>query len=226
MSRRRSIFRTLNDLAWWGVAGAAVYWYAVRPWHTRWGASEDEARRSLPGDELVPRPRIDVTHAVGISRPPKDVWPWIAQLGQGRGGFYSYTWVENRMGLDMHNADRILPEFQNPKVGDKIPLAPDDFGVPIALLERERMLVMHGDTREGSAPFPQMREGDFLNVSWGFYLQPVDGGQNTRLVERFRADWNPGLKNTLYMYGIIEAGGYLMERKMLLGIKQRVETLS
>lgn len=222
MSRRKSIVRTLNDLAWWGVAGAAVYWYAVRPWHTRWGANEDEARGSLPGDELVPRPRINVTHAISITRPAKDVWPWIAQLGQGRGGFYSYTWIENRMGLDMQNADRILPEYQHPKVGDKIPFAPDGFGVPIAVLEPGKTLVIHGDTRQGNAPFPAMRAGDFFNVSWGFYLQPVDD-QDTRLIERFRADWNPGLKNTLYMHGVIEAGGFLMERKMLLGIKLRAE---
>lgn len=220
MARRSSPFRTL---ALWGAAGVAAYIYVLRPWHLRWGATDEEVERSLPGDELVPQPKINATHAVTIFAPAEKVWPWIAQIGQGRGGFYSYTWIENRLlHLNIQNADRILPEFQNPKVGERIPLAPNGFGVPIAILEPGRALVAHGDTRISPSVFPNMRPGDFFNASWGFYLEPM-GERATRLIERERIDYSPSLYNAIFMRAFLEPGAFLMARKMLLGIKQRAE---
>lgn len=220
MARRSSSFRTL---ALWGAAGAAAYIYILRPWHLRWGATDEEVERALPGDELVPQPKIKATHAVTIFAPSGKVWPWIAQIGQGRGGFYSYTWIENRLlHLDIQNAERILPEFQNPKVGEQIPLAPNGFGVPIAIVEPGRTLVAHGDTRVSQSPFPNMRPGDFINASWGWYLEPM-GERATRLIERERIDYSPSLYNAIYMRAFLEPGAFLMARKMLLGIKQRAE---
>jgi hypothetical protein len=205
-----------------GAAALAAYVFLIRPWHLRWGATDDEVRRTLPGDDLVPNPRLNATHAVTIHAPVSEVWPWLVQIGQGRGGFYSYDWIENLMGLDIRNADRIIPEFQNLKVGDTVPLAPNGFGVPVAILEPNRALVLHGDTRAGGPGAPNMRPGDYLNVAWGWFLNPIDE-RTTRLLERWRADWKPSPWNTLFYRIFLEPGAFLMERRNLLGIKQRAE---
>jgi hypothetical protein len=212
------------------ITGAgAVYWFVVRPQHRRWGATSDELRAFWPGDDLLPQPLVSATHAVTIQAPPDKVWPWLVQIGQGRGGFYSYEQIENAMGLNMANADRILPEWQNLQVGDVVPLAPDGaMDVPVVILEPQRALVLHGDTRlpspsgKGGPPLPP---GQFLAVSWGFYLAEQAGGA-TRLVERFRLDYTPTLANELIYKLFLEAGAFVMERKMLLGIQQRAERLS
>ncbi len=198
-----------------------LYLMVIRPWHLKWGATEDEANRLLPGDELVPEAKINATHAITINAPLEQVWPWIAQIGQGRGGFYSYEAIENAMGLDIHNADRILPEFQNPQVGKPLPLA-QDFGVPYAIVDAPRTLVVHGDTRTESVAMPGLRPGDFLAVSWGWYLEAIDA-HTTRFIERWRAAYGPGLLNTVLYRLFMEPGAFIMERKMLLGIKARAE---
>jgi len=223
MSRFTSTIRTIGRVANLAGSMATLYFMVLRPWHMKWGATDAEATDNLPGDELVPEPRLNATHAVTIHTPADQVWPWIAQIGQGRGGFYSYEWIENRLGADIHNADRILPEFQNPQVGDKLPLAQGGFGVPIVIVEPNRTLVVHGDTRSAPETFPGLKPGDFLNVAWGWHLRPIDA-QTTRLIERWRADWNPTFKNWAYMRLFLEPGAFVMSRKMLLGIKQRAES--
>src|SRR5215831_18016805 len=92
------------------VAVAVAYVFLVKPWHTRWGANDAEVTGSLPGDDLVSKPKILATHAITIQGSAAEVWPWLVQIGQGRAGFYSYEWIENLMGLNVTNADRILPE--------------------------------------------------------------------------------------------------------------------
>jgi hypothetical protein len=217
--------RGLNPLAVVGTLGVAAAAYAlkVRPWHLRWGATADEVAAVFPGDELVPHARINATHAVHIDASPARVWPWVVQIGQGRGGFYSYDWIENVMGLDIHTTDRIQPELQNLKVGDSIPLAPEGFSVPVALLETDHMLVLHGDTHSDSLPVLQgLRPGDYLAVSWGLYLREQADG-STRLVERIKVDWDPNVLNQVVYLGLMEPGAFIMGRKMLLGIKARAE---
>lgn len=217
--------------ALFGILAAAVgaitaYIVYIRPWHLRWGASDEELDLELPGDDLIEVPKLQATHAVTIQATPAEVWPWLVQLGQGRGGFYSYDWIENSMGLDIHTVDQIIPEYQNLEVGDVIPLAPDSFGVPVAIVETEKALVLHGDTREdGPGEAPVLKEGDFMAVSWGFYLFDAPDGA-TRLVERFRADWNEAPHNSLFYRVFLEPGSFVMERKMLLGIKERAEANS
>jgi hypothetical protein len=206
-------------------AAAAAYAFVLRPRHLRWGASQEEVDLDLPGDGLVPQPKLRATHAITIEAPVPAVWQWLVQIGQGRGGFYSYDWVENMMGLEINNTNQILPEFQDLKVGDLIPLASNGFGIPVAILVPEAALVLHGDTRVGE-PIEgmQMRPGDFLDACWGFYLFDIGEGR-TRLVERFLADWNPGLQGTLFYRLFLEPGAFVMERKMLLGIKERAESM-
>jgi hypothetical protein len=198
-----------------------IYPHYIRPWHLKWGATAAEVRATLPGDELVPNPKLSATHAITIRASAEEVWPWLVQMGQGRGGFYSYDWLENLFGCDIHNADRILPQFQTLKPGDSIRLHPKMPPVPVATVEPYRVLVLHGDTRVGSGP-PVTKPGDYLNVLWGFYLQPIDG-HSTRLIERFRSDYSPSAFNRLMNGGIMEPVSFIMERKMLLGIKQRAE---
>jgi hypothetical protein len=205
------------------VVGVIVaYVQRIRPWHVRWGATDSEVIRSLPGDDLVSDPKINTTHAVTIEASIDKVWPWIAQIGRGRGGFYSYDWIENLMGLNIHNSDRVLPEYQDVKAGDMIPFA-EGFDMPIAIVEPQHALVLHGDTRQGPPDVMNLRPGDYFDVSWGWFVEPIDE-DSTRLVERWRADYNP--QNELPMRAFMEPGAFVMQRKMLLGIKQRAEALA
>ncbi|MDX1664691.1 MAG: hypothetical protein R3272_12935 [Candidatus Promineifilaceae bacterium] len=131
------------------------------------------------------------------------------------------------MGLDIENADRILPEHQKLQVGDLIPFDATGFGVSVALLEPERLLVLHGDTRTapGGGSGPPVKPVTFFAVSWGFYLEEADGGRS-RLFERWKADWSPTPVNAL-CYGLfLEPGAYIMERKMLLGLEERAERVA
>jgi hypothetical protein len=218
-----SITSRLRTVAMVGAAAALAYQLVIRPWHRKWGALDEEVQRPLPGDDLVPDAKLSATHAITIYASPAEVWPWLVQMGQGRAGLYSYDWIENLMGLDFHSSDRILPEWQGLKVGDVVPLSPDGFGPAVVALEANRVLLLSGDTRTGGEPAPVLKPGDYLNVSWLFFLEEAEPGA-TRLIERFRADYNPGLQNSLFYRALLEPGSFIMERKMLLGIKARAES--
>ncbi len=103
---------------------AAAYVFLARSQQLRWGATDDEADGPLLGDDLIPHPDLSATRAIAVRTSAGQVWPWIAQLGQGRGGFYSYDFLENLVGCDIHSADRIIPEWQDVRVGDEVKLAP------------------------------------------------------------------------------------------------------
>lgn len=190
-----------------GAAGLLLtYLRLLRPWHLRWGATEEEADASMPGDELISEPTIVSSRAVTIDASAEAVWPWLAQIGQGRGGFYSYDWIENLVGLDIHSSDRILEEHQRLRVGDHVALAPDGWGLDVELVEPGRSLVM----REPSG-----------GLTWAFTLNATNG--TTRLVARNRWTTAGGkLSFRLYM-ALIDPAAFIMERKMLLGIKERSE---
>jgi hypothetical protein len=221
--------RFLTTVVLFLLALVAVYALLIRPWHVKWGATDAEAAASLPGDSLVSQPKISATHAITVQGSAADVWPWLVQIGQGRAGFYSYEGVENLLGLNIHNSDRILPEFQDLKVGDVVPLAPDGAGVPVAYLEPNRSLVLGGRVdaqTKGPLALEDKSPGAYCEASWGFFLQPIDA-HTTRLIERFRMDWDPEtFANGLFYRGILEPGSFIMERRMLLGIKERVEAAS
>jgi hypothetical protein len=202
-----------------GSAGAALAAYAllVRPWHLKWGTTEAELHEPLPGDEVVPHPMQEATHAITINAPIADVWPWLVQIGQNKGGFYSYSLLENLVGCDIHNAKRIVPEWQSLRSGDVLWLHPKALPLPVLLVEPGRALVVGGVAGE---------QDDNARVgTWAFVLKELDP-VTTRLVVRIRWNPAPGLLNWIYSYGVLEPSHFIMERKMMLGIKQRAESLA
>jgi hypothetical protein len=179
-----------------GTAGLAAYIAAVRPWLEGWGATAEERAKALPGDELVPGPASQTTRAVTVEAPVEDVWPWVAQIGQDRGGFYSYEWLENLAGCRMQNAERIHPEWQQRRVGETVLLHPAS-GLELARFEPDRCFAFAG---------------------WYLVLEPANGF--TRLIARGRF---PRGATSLAYASLLELPHFIMERKMLLGIKARAE---
>lgn len=197
-------------LALGAAALGALYVWVIMPWHLRWGATEAELRRELPGDNLVAQPRMGYTRAITIDAPALAVWPWLAQIGQGRGGLYSYDWLENLAGCDLHSADRIVAEWQL-SAGDLVRLGPEGYPYfTVVSAEPGRALVL----RAAGAP-PD-------TSSWSFILDPVDMA-TTRLIVRSRGDYTPTVLNAFMWRAMVEPLNFIMERKMLYGIKQRAE---
>jgi hypothetical protein len=193
-------------------AAAAVATLAYNPWARRWyltyGATAREAAGALPGDALLPGPDLCSTRAISISAPPSAVWPWLVQMGSGRGGAYTYDWIENLFGLGMHSADEILPEFQHLAVGDVLPLGPDGPGMRVEICDATRTLTFRSDDHRWV---------------WTFVLHPEAGG--TRLVSRNRiATPGASLATRAVNRIVMEPGSLIMERKMLLGLKRRAES--
>lgn len=168
-----------------GLAGllAGTPWACfpcVRPRLLRWGATDDEVSRPMPGDEAVLDPVMATTRAITSGAPVGVVWPWLAQIGQGRGGCYSYDWLENLADCDIHSAERILPEFQTVRVGDPVNLAPS-VGLAVAAIEPGHLLVLR--------PLLALRSAAF-DASWASVLEAIDQ-RTTRLVARFRVGGKP-----------------------------------
>jgi hypothetical protein len=189
---------------------AALYWFPIRRWMNQWGATPADLARQMAGDGLLPEWTYSGTSAITIDARPEHIWPWLVQIGYQRGGLYSYDWLDRLFGyLDRPSATRILPEFQKLAVGDVIPLGQGP-GWPVAVLEPNRALVL------------DMRNLGGVDWVWQFGLYPVDGTR-TRLVSRSRvrarAIWAQPLTHA------IEPAGFIMTRRMLLGLKQRAEAL-
>lgn len=193
------------------AACAAGYTYGARRWMNRWGATDTEVGGPHPGDAVVGKPFYCTTHAVTVEAPPSAVWPWLAQIGYQRGGLYSYDWLDQFLGyLDRPSAEEILPQFQDISAGDVIPLGSGpDWPVHTAIPNRALVL----------AP-----EAPGFVISWAFILDHGDGG-TTRLISRVRASTAAGLLTVLGMKVLLEPVAFLMERRMLLGIKERAERL-
>lgn len=199
MRSKKGTARLLRPLAILGAVLPWAYALVVRPWHLRWGATDEEADKPLPGDELVPNPAIESTRAITVNAPIEEVWPWLAQIGQDRGGFYSYEWLENLAGCRMRNADHIHPEWQHREVGERVPLHPA-FGLKVASFEPSQAIVLEG---------------------WGpFVVEPIDE-KSTRVIIRSRVPRRLGV--LLYYLLTFEIPHFVMERRMLKGIKQRAE---
>jgi hypothetical protein len=188
----------------------AAYWFPIRRWMSRWGGTPCDLSRVMAGDSLLVDPTYSGTMAVTVDAPPEDIWPWLVQIGYQRGGLYSYDWLDRLFGyLDRPSATRILPEFQGLAVGDKIPLGRGP-SWPVAVIEPRHALVL------------DMRHMGGFDWVWQFGLYAVDE-KRTRLVSRSRVR-TQGVFARLFTY-VIEPAGFLMTRRMLLGIKERAEAL-
>jgi hypothetical protein len=195
-----------------GVALAtAAYALAIRPWQLRWGATVEEVTGPVAGDDLIAEPDVTATRAITIRTTVANVWPWIAQLGQGRGGLYSHDMLENLVGCDIHSADHIVPEWQDIAVGDQVRLHPD-VGLAVVAVERGRSLVLRGSVPIGDPPPP-------YDFSWAFELREHDGFTRLPVRERYAySTWWAAL-----LVEPVEAVSFVMSKKMLRGIKDRAE---
>lgn len=193
----------------------------LRRWYQHWGATPAEQHGDLPGDALVPEPKLESTRAVTVQAPPDAVWPWLVQIGQGRAGLYSYDVLEDLVGCDIHSADEVLPEHQHLDVGDLIRLGPDGFPCyRVAELDEGRSLVLLGaDARTHEPPNPPIAP-DQLGATWQWSLAPIAGSGATRLVVRQRTAYP---RSQAVLWHLVEPISFVMERAMLLGIRERAE---
>jgi hypothetical protein len=176
----------------------------------RAGATDDETRASLPGDELIAHAGLTATRAISIGATRDRVWPWIAQLGQGRGGFYSYDVLENLAGCDIHSAERVVPEWQSISVGDDVRLAPD-VALRVVAVDRGRSLVLRGGIPMGPVAAP-------YDFTWAFVLRDGPAG-SVRLLVRERYGYTRGWAPLLVEP--VSLVSFVMTRRMLRGIRRR-----
>ncbi len=180
----------------------------------------------MPGDDLVIRPRMTSTRAITIKADPEDVWPWVIQIGQGRGGFYSHDWLENVLRLDIHSANKILPQFQDLQEGDVVKLHPQG-GLKVAKIIEGNAVVLYADSKfllgeaQDEDPGSSSVGIPYFEASWAFFLKQQSPGV-TRLFSRARYDYEPCVAASLMM-AIAEICSFIMDHKMLNGIRQRVQ---
>jgi hypothetical protein len=213
-----------------GAGLAAGYILAIRPRILTWGATDGEVKRPLLGDDLVRDAKMEATHAITINRPAEEVWPWLVQIGHHRAGWYSYDELHRLMGIagsledDRRSAEHILPQLQDLEVGDVVGIAPD-VGYRVVDIQPGRALVLNIAVDASTGRVLDIGEGTparYLASSWTWFLDPIDDDA-TRLIVRIRMDYNPSLANALMIRAVIEPGSFIMERRTLLGIKERVE---
>lgn len=203
-------------LAIW-AGGTAVYLLFLWPWMRTWGATKAELTATLPGDDIVPNANIRSTKGITIQAPPEAIYPWLLQIGVDRGGMYSYDWLENLFGLNVHTTDRIVPEYQKVQVGDFWRFTPKEYvlnpgpGLYVQkLIENEAVLLCFG--MEG-------KPDETCFDTWQFVLVPQGDG-STRLLLRSNMAMEQELpiKLTYFVQ-------FMMERKMLLTLRDRAEGL-
>ncbi len=209
---------------------------AVRRFRT-WGIERDEAERPLPGDDVVDKGETLLTRGITIDAPPDAVWPWLVQMGYGRGGWYSY----DQLDMKGRSAEAPLPEFQSLEVGDVVPTHPGG-GFVVRLVDPHEALVFYFDSELADGQARAAREhidaietpglaasGQFLRtatppdfaVSWAFVLEPLGAGR-TRLIEQFRGRFGPTTRGSSLLMPILGFGVLVMMRKQLIGIRDRV----
>lgn len=204
LARAVAAIRLRHGLAFLLVS-LAVYLLALRPWMTDWGATAAERAMALPGDELLPEGAGWSTLAITVDAPPAAVWPWLVQVGQDRAGFYSYTWLENLVGADIHNVDEIRPEWQHLAVGDAWRLVPADY--------------LGGVGRDAASPVLLVEPGRALVVDmFGAHVLEPRAAGGTRLLVRGAA-FPSDPATALVAQPIV----FTMYRRMLYGLKARAE---
>lgn len=210
------------------LAAIVVFAAVVRPWYLAWGATREEVLGAMPGDDLVPAPKMKTTRALTIKAPPGKVWPWLVQVGYGRAGWYNHDWINCLLGAADYvgghrSADRILPELQNLAVGDVIRVAPA-VGWTVEELVPQRLLALSarvdfatGEPFAIGAPLPAR----YLNSSQVILLEPV-GREATRLIVRDRLDFSLGGVGNILNW-LLEPGFFIQESAFMRGIKRRAE---
>jgi hypothetical protein len=169
-----------------------------------WGSTEEEKRLHLPGEEAIGNPDIATTQAITINATPKEIWPWLIQMGSDRGGFYSYSWLENLVGCKVTNTKKIIPELQNLKVGDTVSLHPKAPPLRVNICDNESTLALEG---------------------WVFHLVPM-GPKKTRLLSRTYEYKSPKVgraTNAILNSSVFEFAHFVMGRKQLIEIKRLAE---
>lgn len=213
---------TIGDIVE-GIGGAAIMAATfltsfLRNARNHWGLGEEDARRPRAGDELVPAPRWQWTHAIEIERSCAEVWPWLAQIGADRAGFYSYQWLENLAGCELRNAEAIHPEWAL-REGDSLLLHPKMPPMRVVSAVPERGLVAYGAADETARSTGK----PWAAVTWAFLLEPL-GARRCRVVSRYRCATSDHLGMRLSLGPtLVEPIGFAMDRRMLLGIKDRAE---
>lgn len=185
------------------VLALMVYLTWLRPWHLRWGATDQELRRSLPGDEVAHYPDFDATRAVTVNVPADNIWPWLVQIGYDRAGWYSYDCIDN---LCRPSAENILPEFQDIAIGNKVPVSPWVF-MKVKDFVPESWILWESTYGDGT---------------WLWYLEPLDAS-HTRLISRMRFTYHWDSPFILVELAS-DVGDIFMLRKCMLGIKRRAES--
>ena len=191
-----------------GAAAGAAFVTVCRPWHRRCGATDEEVAAAMPGDELLPIAEFNPTRAITIAARPEQIWPWIVQIGFNRAGFYAYDLLDN---LAKPSAERIIPDLQDPQVGDWIPMSPtinDTTAFRVKAFEPNRWMLW-------SKP----------DSTWCWSLHSIDD-ERARLVCRIRAKYAWEKSTVILSLFLMELGDFLMSRRELLGIKRRAEALA
>lgn len=207
----------------WRRTGTVVSWafllyvatvLALRPWNLQWGTTAVERASTLPGDEFVPIAHYRIDHGITINAPPEAVWPWLIQIGQDRGGFYSYTKLENAAGARITNADRIVPEWQQRQIGELVPTVPENYlgGIFGGRLGCRVLRIVPGEA--------------LVLEGWGAFVVLPTNNNGTRMLIRTRGAGTPSFAGVLASPSrllVFEPAHFIMERAMLIGIKQRAE---
>ncbi len=216
LSVRHDVARRLGALAGVAVATALIVLIGLRPWFMHWGATAAERVMLLPGDHLVGEVITQSTRAITIDAPTAAVWPWLAQLGQDRGGFYSYDLLENIVGARMPTTDALHPAAQHWTPGDRLwmypPTAAGGIGFAVLRIHQPGQALAFG-THTPGAPVA-VEDG-----SWAFVLRSTDAG-TTRFVVRGRAARRPTLVGHLFEQGVFQPLHFVMERRMMIGLKE------
>lgn len=216
--------RVLAGLGVMAVGVSVAFGATARSAAATWGVTPEQAAAPMPGDELVRGESAQTTRGVTIEAPAGDVWPWVAQLGAGRGGLYSYDWLERLVGANMTNADRVLPDEQDLAVGDLVWITPEGYPAnlvfKVAAVDPGRSLVLAQTERPHDPGLPADP-----GWTWSILLRPVDA-RTTQLIVRDRQQPFPNPIARALNGALIEPIGFAMERKMLLGIERRAEGLA
>jgi hypothetical protein len=213
-SSRRSARHLFGVVIAWLTLIYVALVLAIRPWNVQWGTIAAERAMPLPGDQLAPVAHYRIDHGITINAPAAAVWPWLIQIGQDRAGFYSYSALENAIGARVTNAEQIVPEWQSRHVGELVRAVPSDwmggrFGSSIGWKVLE---ILPGQA--------------IVLEGWGtFALVPIDDS-TTRMLIRTRGSGVPSVRGVVLSPAgllVFEPAHLIMERRMLLGIRERAE---